>query len=237
MDLRAGDTEAVKVFVRVRPESYGYSTSRHVGDSDNGKSHLQVTKCVTIKDDKTIRLTPPDDIHGTRKPVAAVDDKTFSFDKIFSEASTQEEVYSCVSPLVQATVRGYNTTVFAYGCTGSGKSFSMTGSQADLGIIPRAISEVFEIVERTTSHQKDVFFYVRISYVELYNNTFRNLLEAVVKDQINSSSARLSDTSFVRDESFEGDAEHSRTGMSDKIEVREDPKSGVFLAGPNLRLL
>ena len=49
----------------------------------------------------------------------------------------------------------------------------MTGTSAAPGIIPRAISEIFSIIETTAAHEKDVFFYVRISFVELYNNNFR----------------------------------------------------------------
>jgi centromeric protein E len=54
-----------------------------------------------------------------------------------------------------------------------GKTFSMTGTSAHPGIIPRAISDIFSIVEATAAQEKDVFFYVRLSFVELYNNTFR----------------------------------------------------------------
>jgi hypothetical protein len=50
------------------------------------------------------------------------------------------------------------------------------------GIIPRAISEIFSIIEDKASTEKDVYFYVRISYVELYNNNFRNLLEFASKE-------------------------------------------------------
>jgi hypothetical protein len=69
--------------------------------------------------------------------------------------------------------RGYNATIFALGCTGSGKTFTMTGTNQSPGIIPRAISEIFSIIEQTAAQEKDVFFYVRLSFVELYNNNFR----------------------------------------------------------------
>ena len=95
----------------------------------------------------------------------------------------QEDVYDHVSSLVRATVSGYNTTIFAYGSTGSGKSYTMTGNSSDPGIIPRALSDVFTIIETTTSQERsDVFFYVRLSYVELYNNSFRNLLDFASKE-------------------------------------------------------
>ena len=58
-----------------------------------------------------------------------MDDKLYSFDRIFPQNSTQEEIYDCVSDHVVETVNGYNTTIFAYGATGSGKSFTMTGNK------------------------------------------------------------------------------------------------------------
>ena len=85
-------------------------------------AHINDNKCISLVDDKTIRLIAPD---GTRKSVSAVDDKIYSFDKIFPESSDQEDIYASVSSLVKATVNGYNTTIFAYGCTGSGKSYTM----------------------------------------------------------------------------------------------------------------
>jgi kinesin family protein 22 len=58
----------------------------------------------------------------------------------------------------------------------------MTGNSTAPGIIPRAISEIFSIIEATAAEESDVFFYVRLSYVELYNNNFRNLLEFASKE-------------------------------------------------------
>jgi hypothetical protein len=155
--------EPVQVFVRIRPDFFP-SRDRQ-GES----------KCLFQLDDTTIRLTPPsaDGSQGLRKSVPAVDDKIFTFDAIFSPESTQEPVYERVSQHVRATIQGYNTTIFALGCTGSGKTFTMTGNSQDPGIIPRAISEIFSIIEKTAALEKDAFFYVRLSFVELYNNNFR----------------------------------------------------------------
>jgi hypothetical protein len=187
----SGD-DPVQVFLRIRPESQPHrftnsSTPGRVGrssasptttprrDSINSVNSESGQRCAVQLDDKTIKITPPD--VSSRKSVAAVDDKLFTFDKVFPEDCSQEDLYESVSGLVKATVRGYNTTIFAYGSTGSGKSFTMTGSSNSPGIIPRAISEIFSMIEAKATQEKDVFFYVRLSYVELYNNNFRNLLE------------------------------------------------------------
>ena len=217
---------------------------------------MENSKVVIQVDDKTVRITPPDGALGSRKSVAAVDDKIFSFDRVFSEEISQEDVYHSVSAHVKATVRGYNTTIFAYGSTGSGKSHTMTGNNAAPGIIPRAISEIFSIIETTAAQENDVFFYVRLSYVELYNNNFRNLLEFASKElAIKEKLSNLDDVDDNRNSGGGGgntpnNHSNNNDGRStspsrihpglahrtDKIEVRESQSAGVFLAGPNLRI-
>ena len=255
---------AEKVFVRIRPEESDvtypspnshntYGTLRSSLSSSITSLRSEPPKCITLIDDKTIRLIAPekDGPHGgSRKSVSAVDDKLYSFDKIFPEEAAQEDIYKSVSSMVKATVRGYNTTIFAYGCTGSGKSFTMTGNGAAPGVIPRAISEIFTIIEETAASESDVFFYVRISYVELYNNNFRNLLEFAAKElaakEKDNSSLGLKDSSessyYDNATTFPSKHNHNsgntpgNSSRNEKIEVRESQSAGVFLAGPYLRI-
>ena len=245
--------EYEQVFVRIRPES---TNLRSVRSSVIDRKPATVTsrisispkrslsqdggtpmKCACLVDETTIRIIPPDGALGTRKSVSAIDDKIFTFDKVFAEESSQEEVYQSISAHVKATVRGYNTTIFAYGSTGSGKSYTMTGNSTAPGIIPRAISEIFSIIEATAAQESDVFFYVRLSYVELYNNNFRNLLEFASKEL----SAKEKGKPSEEDENNQRPDSPSKlhpglTQRTDKIEVRESQSAGVFLAGPSLRI-
>lgn len=110
--------EPVQVFVRIRPEFEKKSRDNAVKLDESGS--------VEQLDDRTVRISPPDGFHGQRKTVSAVDDKTYTYDKIFSPISTQEEMYKVISPLVKDTVSGFNTTVFAYGCTGKVKFLFLT---------------------------------------------------------------------------------------------------------------
>lgn len=57
------------------------------------------------------------------------------------------QVFTRIRPLVENAVKGYNATVFAYGSTGSGKTFTMMGDRGQAGIIPRAINQVFSVIE------------------------------------------------------------------------------------------
>ena len=127
----------------------------------------------------------------------------------------------------------------------------MAGTDSQPGIIPRALEQIFSIIETRTSEDHDIFFYVRMSYVELYNNNFRNLLESagitknIVKDLRDTYyEEEFSPISGSTDEmrsplrsSHSMSPLYSSSGKRDnKIEVREDKTTGVFLAGPNLRV-
>ena len=125
----------------------------------------------------------------------------------------------------------------------------MTGNSSAPGIIPRVISEIFSIIEATAAEDNDVFFYVRLSYVELYNTNFRNLLEFASKELALKEKAAERDE--MGDETGAGAGAGGRSSgrstsptqmhpglaqRTDKIEVRESQSAGVFLAGPCLRI-
>ena len=75
-------------------------------------------------------------------------------------------------PVVRAAMDGYNGTVFAYGQTGSGKTYTMTGTEADPGVITRAVKDVFHMIRENPTRE----FLLRVSYLEIYNETLRDLL-------------------------------------------------------------
>ncbi|KAH9256884.1 hypothetical protein BASA81_004999 [Batrachochytrium salamandrivorans] len=90
--------------------------------------------------------------------------------------SSQEGVYeNCGGPIIKSLLDGYNATIMAYGQTGAGKTFTMTGASENYkhrGLIPRAISHLYnEIAQRST-----LSFTVRISYLEVYNEQMIDLL-------------------------------------------------------------
>ena len=90
---------------------------------------------------------------------------------------------SAAYPIVESVLEGYNGTVFAYGQTGTGKTFTMEGRQDDSvlkGIIPRAIEHIFRSIEGTPDKQ----FLVRASFLELYNEDIRDLLSKNIKQKL-----------------------------------------------------
>lgn len=100
-------------------------------------------------------------------------EQRYYFDRIFPIGSKTEEVYdgTCLN-LCDSVLNGYNACVFAYGTTGSGKTYTMTGTQDSPGIMYLIIKSIFEKMITIT----DKRFEIKVSYVEIYNEVIRDLL-------------------------------------------------------------
>ncbi|XP_037114750.1 kinesin-like protein KIF27 [Syngnathus acus] len=106
-------------------------------------------------------------------------DQLFSFDHAFGPTATQGEVYeSCVRPLTRCLLDGINATVFCYGQTGSGKTYTLGGGKMDSegGIISCLAKDVFSLLDKR-QHSNGMEVTVRVSYLELYKEELRDLLE------------------------------------------------------------
>lgn len=111
--------------------------------------------------------------------------KTFTYDKTYDWRSSQEEIFDDVAkPILESVMEGYNGTIFAYGQTGTGKSFTMMGAghgKTELkGIIPRSIDWIFKAIE----NKGDQEFLVRVAFVEIYNEEIRDLLNKNIKNKL-----------------------------------------------------
>ncbi|KAK9522843.1 hypothetical protein VZT92_019284 [Zoarces viviparus] len=112
--------------------------------------------------------------------VMLVPDRLFSFDHAFGPTASQDEVYeSCVQPLVESLVDGYNATVFCYGQTGSGKTHTLGGGNLDEegGIIDCVAEDLFLLLGEKRKSGDGVEAKVRVSYMELYRDELLDLLE------------------------------------------------------------
>ncbi|KAF4402548.1 hypothetical protein G4B88_012333 [Cannabis sativa] len=97
----------------------------------------------------------------------------FEFDRIFSEDCKTLDVYEArTKEIVSAAVGGFNGTVFAYGQTNSGKTFTMRGSAMEPGVIPLAVRDLFNTIHRDVNRE----FLLRMSYMEIYNEEINDLL-------------------------------------------------------------
>eukprot|EP00747_Dinoflagellata_sp_TGD_P195694 gnl/TRDRNA2_/TRDRNA2_64763_c0_seq1.p1 gnl/TRDRNA2_/TRDRNA2_64763_c0~~gnl/TRDRNA2_/TRDRNA2_64763_c0_seq1.p1 ORF type:complete len:789 (-),score=206.40 gnl/TRDRNA2_/TRDRNA2_64763_c0_seq1:292-2658(-) len=118
-----------------------------------------------------------------RKP-GSPDFKDFTFDGVYPPNSLQSKLYDETGyAIVESVMDGYNGTIFAYGQTGTGKTFTMVGVEGDenlRGLIPRSFEHIFRNI--TTSPDKR--FLVRASFLEIYNEEIRDLLSKNPKTRL-----------------------------------------------------
>lgn len=99
----------------------------------------------------------------------------YYYDNVFATHDNNAKVYdSSAKRLVRRVMEGYHGTVFAYGMTGTGKTFSMQGTATSPGVIPLAITDIFSYIRETPSRE----FLLRVSYLEIYNERIHDLLSA-----------------------------------------------------------
>ena len=162
MDTAAATTvaathlDAIHVVVRVRPLLE--RERRTSGEST----------CVTVASPTSVVIHDGDRDVGPRS-------HTFTFDSVFGEHASQEQVYTDVArPVVQHALEGINATILAYGQTSSGKTYTMDGHADSLGIIPRAIHEIFAHISLRQGPRTK--FLVRASYAQVHNEVVSDLI-------------------------------------------------------------
>lgn len=149
------ENQNIQVFVRSRPLK-----------AAEKKSGLEL-----IPEKKTIKFIPQN--------------KFYTFDNVFDSKAKQIDIYrSVVEPLVDQVIEGYNCTVFAYGQTGTGKTYTMVGDRSDKevsweddptsGIIPRAIDQLIDLLQC-----QETEYTIRVSFLELYNEDAYDLLSPI----------------------------------------------------------
>lgn len=154
---RGKNSETVRVVVRCRPFS----------------KREELTVCENILD-VDVKLGQI----AIRNPKAPPDEpmKVFTFDAVYGWSSSQRDVYDdAVRPLVESVLRGFNGTIFAYGQTGTGKTYTMEGVSKDpdrRGVIPNSFQHIFTQISRTQNQK----YLVRSSYLEIYQEEIRDLL-------------------------------------------------------------
>ncbi|KAL3605840.1 Kinesin- motor protein [Fusarium poae] len=110
----------------------------------------------------------------------ALSNRSYNFDRVFSPAADQYMVFDdTVKPILDEMLSGYNCTIFAYGQTGTGKTYTMSGDMTetmgmlsdDAGIIPRVLQTLFTKLELENAEST-----IKCSFIELYNEELRDLL-------------------------------------------------------------
>lgn len=102
-------------------------------------------------------------------------EKRYAFDHAFAPESKNSDVYErSISSTISGVVHGLNATVFAYGSTGSGKTYTMVGTEGDPGLMVLSLNTVFDFIKNDKSSDE---FEVTCSYLEVYNEVIYDLLE------------------------------------------------------------
>ncbi|KAL2201845.1 kinesin-domain-containing protein [Sarocladium strictum] len=110
----------------------------------------------------------------------ALSNKSYAFDRVFSGAADQSLLFDdTVKPMLEEMLKGYNCTIFAYGQTGTGKTYTMSGDMEETagmlsdeaGIIPRLLEQLFNKLEISEEQHA-----IKCSFIELYNEELRDLL-------------------------------------------------------------
>jgi len=110
--------------------------------------------------------------------VEVSDGSRYAFDRVFAPGS-QDEVFDECRDMIESAVEGRNVTLFTYGQTGAGKTYTMYGDSEQQGIAPRAISQVFHLIDAFPRHRSAK---VTASVAELYNSDVFDLLEPIPRD-------------------------------------------------------
>ena len=129
---------------------------------------------------------------------------TRDLDNVFATHDKNDRVYDASAKrLVRRVMDGYHGTIFAYGMTGTGKTFSMQGTTTSPGVIPLAITDIFSYI-RETPHRE---FLLRVSYLEIYNEKIHDLLSPPAAG---------------------GPGTGPGAPQPEEIKLREDTKRGVY---------
>uniref|UniRef100_A0A8C1J214 Kinesin family member 13Bb n=1 Tax=Cyprinus carpio TaxID=7962 RepID=A0A8C1J214_CYPCA len=203
------------------------------------------TKCVVDMEGNQTILYPANGNLG--KDICDVSFQVFAYDYCFwsmdeAEADKfagQDVVFQCLGEsLLDSAFQGYNACIFAYGQTGSGKSYTMMGTAEQPGLIPRLCSSLFQ---RTVQEQREgESFTVEVSYMEIYNEKVRDLLdpkgsrqalrvrEHKVLGPYVDGLSRLAVTSYKDIESLMSEGNKSRTVAATNMNEESSRSHAVF---------
>lgn len=158
--LQKFDKKNLIVAVRVRP----------LNTRETEFSNLDAIK---ITNSELVTVLDPLEHLGKSEEIKNKREQQYAYDFAFDKNTTQEEIYTNTAKyLLNGVLEGFNATVFAYGATGAGKTYTMVGTGENPGVMVRSLKDLFSLVEM----KKEKMIKINISYVEIYNESLRDLL-------------------------------------------------------------
>ncbi|XP_065854171.1 kinesin-like protein KIN-5B [Euphorbia lathyris] len=173
---------------RRRPDSRGSDWSYNRQDRDKEVNVQVLLRCRPLSDEEQkINVPRVISCNEHKREVTVLQsiankqvDRLFTFDKVFGPKSQQRSIYDqAIAPIVNEVLDGFNCTVFAYGQTGTGKTYTMEGGMrnkggdlpAEAGVIPRAVRHIFDTLEAQNAD-----YSMKVTFLELYNEEITDLL-------------------------------------------------------------
>ena len=155
--LKNNQKSQITIAIRIRPLS-------------QNEKELSDIESVTAINSNSLSVSS----ENSAKKNSQIKYQQFFFDYVFDKTATQQEIYTKTTKnLLESIIEGYNATVFAYGATGSGKTYTMLGiNENERGIMPRSVIDLFKMLNK----RKNKEFRLSVSYVEIYNEEIRDLL-------------------------------------------------------------
>ncbi|XP_076621666.1 kinesin-like protein KIF6 [Colletes latitarsis] len=157
---------AIKVYARLMPE-------KNRRDAVDYKVYHRPKG--NVEEDVLLVLAPTQ--KSKDYPDNRAESWNFSFFRIFEELATQGDVFDNVArPVVESALDGYNGTIFAYGQTASGKTYSIIGNQRnheERGIVPRSLQYLFDVIQKRPEN----VYTVEVAFMEIYNENGYDLLD------------------------------------------------------------
>ncbi|XP_010943179.1 kinesin-like protein KIN-8B [Elaeis guineensis] len=130
---------------------------------------------IQVTDDKNLVILDPDLSKDYLERIQnRSKERRYSFDHVFAPGCTNADVYRNISSTIFGVIQGLNATVFAYGSTGSGKTYTMVGTRKDPGLMVLSFHTIFDLIKKDESSD---IFEVSCSYLEVYNEVIYDLLE------------------------------------------------------------
>ncbi|KIJ56657.1 hypothetical protein M422DRAFT_22805 [Sphaerobolus stellatus SS14] len=187
---------SIKVAVRIRPPTsweagrlpeaptFEDLTLRGEGSLTSAKrpTNTPLSHILRVTDQRLLVFDPPDEDtarafkeRGFLPPgTKRYKDRRFLFDRVFDTDAQQRDVFEeTAKPLLDGLFDGYNATVFAYGATGCGKTYTISGTDYDPGLIYLTMAELFQQIE---DRKDELVIDVAVTFLEIYNEEIRDLL-------------------------------------------------------------
>ena len=160
-----------KINNKNKKETYNILVAVRCRPLSKKEKDISTKETIKIIDEKTLKLKDPNSFLNPNNVRAK--EKVMNFDFAFSPLINQEQIFNCTTKfLIDKVINGFNATVFAYGVTGAGKTYTMLGNDDNPGIMVWTLKELYKKIKEYKNRE----YLIKLWYVEIYNENIRDLL-------------------------------------------------------------